>query len=730
MGALTEPTGTAPLATGVASSRAYAQRVSGLPKAPLYGECLQRRKTAVGRWFRAACLGSVAVWVKVKPQISLICVSHVHRWQTSRHLPMLVVVPPPSCWVFMCGICGVVSDAPAKIEPAVRRMMSSMVHRGPDDEGYEFLTGGNAGSGVHAGFGFRRLAILDLTPTGHQPMFNPNTGDCIVFNGEIYNFQSLRAQLQCEGVRFRGTSDTEVLLHALSTWGEGALSRIHGMFAFAFFQAATQRLLLTRDPLGIKPLYISETRSEIVFASEVQALRKSGLIDDELDPDGIAEMLAFGAVQAPRTVHKAIRSFPAGHCAWLTTDATGGIRLSDSRPYWCPRWGQSDDSPETAAQKLRSLLQEAVSRHSVADLPVGLLLSAGIDSTVLAALSQSSGAPLKTFTVGFESYRLRDESEEAAATASLLGMEHTRILFSPEECQTAWTGWLGQCDLPSIDGFNTFLACKGLADHGIPVGISGLGADELFGGYDSFRQAPLLSRVLWALRAVNPETRRRLAGAICPSRNRQWEVAKFRDLLGADLSVGGITLSLRRVLSDETVRGICLSLLKWPTENCFPIASRSGTTAEDAFNQVSRIELKRYMGNTLLRDSDYNSMRHSLELRVPFLDFNVVDYVCTLKGSAKATGRVSNKPLLRAASSDLIPHHLVNRPKTGFGLPMWEWMLGPWRESCEAAISTLEQCPLIDGATVRRTWNAYLDNAARMHWSRPMCLVSLGSYLQ
>ena len=630
----------------------------------------------------------------------------------------------------MCGICGIFTTRGHDVATGVRRMIRAMVHRGPDDDGYEEISAASRDDSPTVGLGFRRLAIIDLTPTGHQPMFNPNTGDCVVFNGEIYNFQSLRAELQCEGVRFRGTSDTEVLLHALSKWGEGALSRIHGMFAFAFFQAATQRILLARDPLGIKPLYISLTANELIFASEVQALRKSGLINDELDPEGIAEMLAFGAVQSPRTVHKAIRSFPAGHCAWLTTDATGGTRLSDPRPYWLPRWGQSDDSPETAAQKLRSLLRESVSRHSVADLPVGLLLSAGIDSTVLAALSQRSGAPLKTFTVGFESSRLRDESEEAAVTASFLGMEHTRILFTPEEYQAAWTGWLGQCDLPSIDGFNTFLACKGLVDHGIPVGISGLGADELFGGYDSFRQAPLLSRVLWALRAVNPETRRWLAGGICPSRNKQWEVAKFRDLLGGDLSVGGITLSLRRVLSDEAVRGICLSLLKWPTENCFPIASRSGPTTQDAFNQVSRIELKRYMGNTLLRDSDYNSMRHSLELRVPFLDFNVVDYVCTLKGSTKATRRVTIKQLLRAASADLIPHHLVNRPKTGFGLPMWEWMLGPWRESCEAAISALEQCPLIDGATVRRTWNAYLDNAARMHWSRPMCLVSLGSYLQ
>ena len=234
----------------------------------------------------------------------------------------------------MCGICGVVSNSPAKIEPAVRRMMSSMVHRGPDDEGYEFLTGGDAGFGLHAGFGFRRLAILDLTPTGHQPMFNPNTGDCLVFNGEIYNFQSLRTQLQCEGVRFRGTSDTEVLLHALSTWGEKTLDRLAGMYAFAFFDARSKGVLLARDPLGIKPLYVAQTAHEVVFASEVRALLKSGLVPNDLDPAGIATMLAYGAPQDPLTVHRAIRSLPAGTCRWISMGQDGIVRPLELRKFW------------------------------------------------------------------------------------------------------------------------------------------------------------------------------------------------------------------------------------------------------------------------------------------------------------------------------------------------------------------------------------------------------------
>jgi asparagine synthase (glutamine-hydrolysing) len=257
----------------------------------------------------------------------------------------------------MCGICGVIATPGRGIAAPVRRMMQAMVHRGPDDEGYEEIILWAGDSSPKIGLGFRRLAILDLTPTGHQPMFNPNTGDCLVFNGEIYNFQSLRAELQCEGVRFRGTSDTEVLLHALSTWGERTLDRLAGMYAFAFFEARSRRVLLARDPLGIKPLYVAQTADEVVFASEVRALLVSGLVPDDLDPAGIATMLAYGAPQDPLTVHRAIRSLPAGTYGWISMGQDGIVRPLEPRKFWgYPGEVSPAPSAENASALVRSVL--------------------------------------------------------------------------------------------------------------------------------------------------------------------------------------------------------------------------------------------------------------------------------------------------------------------------------------------------------------------------------------
>jgi len=231
----------------------------------------------------------------------------------------------------MCGIAGVVSRHPQQVEPAVRRMMHAMVHRGPDDEGFEWLPFGTDASGLRAGFGFRRLSILDLSSAGHQPMVDVATGNCIVFNGEIYNFRDLRQRLEARGVTIRSSSDTEVLLHAVSVWGERALDEIDGMFAFAFYEASSRRILLGRDPLGIKPLYVGTTTGSLVFASEVRAVLASGLIPDELDPGGIASYLAYGSPQDPLTVHRSIRSFPAGSCCWIDAGVVDGGPLPTPR---------------------------------------------------------------------------------------------------------------------------------------------------------------------------------------------------------------------------------------------------------------------------------------------------------------------------------------------------------------------------------------------------------------
>ena len=321
----------------------------------------------------------------------------------------------------MCGICGVIgADAP-RVEPAVRAMMRAMIHRGPDDEGYEDRPLGTDGRGARAGFGFRRLAILDLSPSGHQPMANPATGDLIVFNGEIYNFRRLRERLESAGVTFRSSGDTEVLLAALSTWGEAALPELDGMFAFAFYHAASRRILLARDHVGIKPLYVGRAPGALVFASEVRAVLASGLVSDDLSAAGIATFLAYGAPQDPLTVHRDVQSFPSGSFAWVDAGAVEPATPIRSRRYWDFPLAAASGSEAGVVETIRFQLDNAVRDQSVADVPLGLFLSGGIDSATLAAFARRRLPDVRTHAVGFESVTAVDELTAAAETAAAVG---------------------------------------------------------------------------------------------------------------------------------------------------------------------------------------------------------------------------------------------------------------------------------------------------------------------
>jgi len=634
----------------------------------------------------------------------------------------------------MCGICGILSDDRGAIEPAVRRMMDAMVHRGPDDEGFELLNVGGYEFGPFAGFGFRRLAILDLTSAGHQPMFNPNTGDCLVFNGEIYNYRRLRTELQCEGVLFRGHSDTEVLLHALSRWGDAALQKLQGMFAFAFYEAKTRRILIARDPLGIKPLYVAESANQFVFASEIRAIRASGAVDQELDINGIAGMLAYGAVQSPHTIYRAIKSFPAGSYQWIDWPATGdAVKVSPPVRYWrFPRASAQPVDIPTAAANVRLLLHDAVLRHLVADVPVGVFLSAGIDSTIIASFAREYTPTVTAFTVGFGAIHGEDEIALASKTARTLGIKHVAVSLDMTNMPHQWHEWIEQMDSPSIDGFNTFVVSRRLAEEGVVVGLSGLGADELFGGYSNFERAPRLARLMRALRFLPPDLRGRLAGGIGSLNSKTSTTEKLADLVAGEPTVRAVAIALRRSLSNR--RLVALGVPASKTDLGYDYLDRHIAVDDDihgdAFNSVAYAEATHYMGDTLLRDTDSNSMRQSLEVRVPFLDLPLVDYVSSLPGRVKRTRSASAKGLLRLACHKVIRDDIAKRPKTGFALPIGEWMRGEMRDSCEAAIASLETASFLNTNEVRRIWTAFLADERAMHWSRPLSLVVLGAALR
>jgi asparagine synthase (glutamine-hydrolysing) len=386
---------------------------------------------------------------------------------------------------------------------------------------------------------------------------------------------------------------------------------------------------------------------------------------------------------------------------------------------------------QRAAANVRELLRDAVMRHLVADVPVGVFLSGGIDSTVIAAFARDYTPRITAFTVGFGAFHGVDEVEQAQATARELEMPHIAVSLDASNLPEKWCDWLAGMDSPSVDGFNTYVVSRRLAAEGVVVGLSGLGADELFGGYSTFRRVKRLSAVLPLLRLIPRSLwRQATAGFESMFRSRS-NAEKFVDLIVGDTRPAGVARSLRRLLSDSRIAAMFTSAQ--PQEALLDIpeidADPNGLSWQtDAFNGVSRSEMLYYMGNTLLRDTDANSMRHSLEVRVPFLDLALVDYVSALHGRVK--NRCNGKYLLRKAVKGTIPAHVTSRPKTGFTLPIGHWMRHEMRESCEAALANLVRQAPLEPREVDRLWQLFIDRPEATGWLRPMALVALGNYLK
>jgi asparagine synthase (glutamine-hydrolysing) len=632
----------------------------------------------------------------------------------------------------MCGICGVISTDPRQVEPAVRKMMRAMVHRGPDDEGYEQAPVGPGTSAV-AGLGFRRLSILDLSPAGHQPMVNPDTGDALIFNGEIYNFRELRARLAGEGIEVRSSGDTEVLLKALSRWGDKAIDLLDGMFAFAFYDARGRRILLARDHVGIKPLYVAQVRGALVFASEVRAVLASGLVPGDVDPTGIATFLAYGAPQDPFTIHRAIKSFPSGSFCWIDAGAADrDAPLRPTRSWHYPRVDATATEAEEL-QRIRGSLLDAMRDQSVADVPVGVFLSGGIDSAIIAAKAKKCMPSLRTHAVGFESGSLMDERQAAAATARALDTTHSQTVIDDARIATLWRKWLATADRPSIDGLNTFVVSGAVKEAGITVALSGVGADELFGGYPQFCSVPALYRWLRPFVGLPHGLRRAAASALFAPLRANRRIRAVEIVAGCDSPLD-VLLRIRRVFTDGDLAGLGLRSADLGLSQHWLAAEEYGLLARDAtsdtFHTISEAEMLLYLGNTVLRDADANSMAHSLEVRVPFLSRRLIECVARLPGSMHLPPGGEQKHLLRKLSRQILPEEVFQRPKTGFSLPIGQWMYGGLRDECDAAIESLAACPALDAAAVRAKWRWFVDNRHRTYWDRPLAMVALGNYLR
>lgn len=631
----------------------------------------------------------------------------------------------------MCGIAGVVTMGRESAERSTRLLLSRLAHRGPDDEGLELLDAG----GPTLAMGQRRLAIIDVSPAGHQPMVHPETGDVLTYNGEIYNYHEFRRRLEAEGVRFRGHSDTEVMLHAFVRWGPRAiLEQAAGMYAVAFFEKKRNRLLLARDPMGIKPLFYVRSARGFAFSSEIRPLLAAGFLSPEINPSGLATALAFGAVQRPATFFSGIHWFTPGCHQWFDIEPDGRLREGPLERHWdYPAIDESMDEDE-AVDRVRATLDLAVKEHMIADVPVGVFLSSGLDSTIMAGLALRHTDRLRTFTVGFADAPDLSESGLAGATAAKFGVEHHDIQITGEQALTETERWIDSLDQPSVDGLNTYVISKAVRQEGIVVALSGLGGDELFGGYSSFVDVPRFVRTLQSLAWAPAGLRAWLLG-LAASRQNATVKQKVREMARLGSDPLALYLHRRRLMSNQRLEALGLRagpLGLHPSFVPVEAATRALDHATtDVVAAVSRWESKFYMRNMLLLDSDTNGMAHSLEIRVPMLDLRILNLAHAIPGRVRLPSpRAANKHLLRVAFANILSEPLLKQKKKGFTLPIRRWMAGPLRDMCESSVSSVERSGLVEGREVRAVWDAFLRDPEAQVWSSAFMLVVLGRYMQ
>ena len=579
----------------------------------------------------------------------------------------------------MCGIAGILNHEPEFPEsvPAIERMWRALRHRGPDDGG-TYLSPGP----ITAALAHTRLSIIDLSANARQPMSDsdgvpagwkeaPHRSDqagryWITFNGEIYNFAELRLELEALGDTFKSKSDTEVLLKLYQRYGSEFLVRLRGMYAFAIWDEREGTCFLARDPLGIKPLYYHARDGLLVFASEVRALLASNLVERRLSGVGLYGYLCTGSVPEPETLIEGVRCLEAGHwLLWKKGEMT-------SRRFWNLAFEPKEELVgERAVHMVRNSLLDSVRYHFVSDVPIGIFLSGGIDSTALLALARATGQKdLRTFTISFDDPAL-DESAMAARTAKHFGVQHSELRIGPEFGRELFGQFLTSMDQPSIDGLNALSISRFAREAQMKVVLSGVGGDELFGGYPSFRRVPAMA--WWSRRLGIFGPLQKMAGSYLAARGKTPPARRMGEFLSQSPSVLNAYKTYRGVFTDHDA-GALLEGFGFNAEGLFdadrfeePVSPMDGVCA---------LEVERYMRNQLLRDSDVMSMACGLELRVPFVDRRLVE---ALGGIPAAKRYQPGKRLLLDAVPE-IPPWVANAPKRAFAFPFQRWLDSDWKE--------------------------------------------------
>jgi asparagine synthase (glutamine-hydrolysing) len=629
----------------------------------------------------------------------------------------------------MCGIAGVVErDRPlADVSRLAAALDASLAHRGPDGTGTWTSPPSAIGPGVL--LVHRRLAIIDPGPGGAQPMSTTDGRHHIVFNGEIYNYRELRADLESRGAPVASGSDTAVLLALVALDGPASLARVRGMFAFACWDAAERTLLIARDRFGIKPLYVAASPERIAFASEIGALRAAGLTGRDVSAAGVLAFLEWGSVPPPLTWTRGVEMLvPGTWRRWKVgapASETRGVFADAREPYRTAE--AAPPAPDLFRADVAAALRDSVRAH-LADVPVGVFLSGGIDSGALVSCATSAGAAgLQTFTVVFD-----DETSERARAkqvADLFGTRHHELHLSSADVARDLPAVLARLDQPTIDAVNSYYVSRAVASTGIKAVLSGAGGDEVFGGYPSFRRLPrAMAARRWAgplWPAIGP-----LAGVVMPERLR----ARWRHFAAANASVAETYRVQRGFLLPEEVRAIAGPQLRdahWRDADAevrsieHALLDPAPACDEAPAASVARLESRMYLGSQLLRDLDVMSMAHGLEVRVPFVDHALVSRVWP--ALAHYPSLMRGKRLLHESLERPLPDAIVTHPKQGFTLPFGRWMTGDLAPLVRDGLQRLAAGGWIAADAPDRVWSDWQRGAS--HWSRPWGLSVLGHFL-
>jgi asparagine synthase (glutamine-hydrolysing) len=638
----------------------------------------------------------------------------------------------------VCGIAGGLFFDPRFTADVRRdigeRLLAAIRHRGPDGEGVWSETVDRPGPDnpapllVHS-----RLAIIDTSPAGAQPMNARGLGSWVTFNGEIYNFARIRPRLEAAGHAFDSRTDTEVILRGYATWGPSILQELRGMFALGIWNAGTRDLFLARDRFGIKPLYVARGDGWFLFASEVRALLATGLVEPTLDLDGLWQYLAYQTTTGPRTLIDGIEMVDPG--SWLRVGVDGREECST---YWDLATSAAplaDATPEQVRQDVHRLLLDSVTSHLVSDVPVGAFLSGGIDSSAVVALMREAGVTPRTFSVGFAEAEF-DESAHAEQVAAVVGSEHTAITLGEQDLLDTLPEALAAMDQPTGDGVNTYVVSRAVRRTGLTVALSGLGGDELFAGYPSFSRLPRAAEMgkLWGR---SSDQVRGLAGrALRLVGGTSVAATKAAAAVESDGSLAALYPLTRQLFTSEQR----LSLVAPAWRGRFAAFQDPYVPMlKDAFarmpaaglvTQVSYAESRTYMHDVLLRDTDQMSMAHALEVRVPLIDHVLADYVMAVPDPIKAPG-ATPKPLLVESLGSRLPREIVHRPKRGFTLPFEPWMRNQLRGFCENRLGAggLAGRGLFDLDRLAGMWTSFQRGGSDVTWSRLWILVTLETWL-